>query len=171
MQVLLRKGGIREGTFQAREDTFLLFPTGFHTDEALLREGAAAPYLESLDWDPKAQPSFPIKSVAQVGCTLVDHGVHSSEIPWVPANFQVTRSTEQRACYMQVQSSFWTHDLRVFEALEELHIWSPAFKAKRLQARQRQPVTALLLRVWNLHQPIELQQDDAFWGCFSWGMV
>lgn len=66
VQVLLRKGGIREPVFAPPADTFLLFPTYFHTDKGLVKDGSAAPYEGTIDWDPKHQPAVPIKSVAQV---------------------------------------------------------------------------------------------------------
>jgi hypothetical protein len=66
VQVLLRKGGMREPVFSPRANTFLLFPTGFHTDEGLVKAGSASPYEGTIDWDPKQQLEVPIKSVAQV---------------------------------------------------------------------------------------------------------
>jgi hypothetical protein len=70
---------------------------------------------------------------------------------------------------LQLEDSFWTHDATVFDALNDMHIWAPSFKEKRLAVREGRPVTALLLRVWNFEAPVLLPQDKAFWGCFSWG--
>lgn len=41
LQVLFRKGGIREPTFQPKAKRFLLFPTAFHSDAQLLKPGVA----------------------------------------------------------------------------------------------------------------------------------
>jgi hypothetical protein len=41
LQVLFRKGGIREPTFQPKAKRFLLFPTAFHSDAQLLKHGVA----------------------------------------------------------------------------------------------------------------------------------
>lgn len=46
MQVLLRKGGIREPTFTPAAREFLLFPTAFHTDVQLLKPDSAAKYAK-----------------------------------------------------------------------------------------------------------------------------
>lgn len=42
--VLFRKGGIREPLFKPESKEFLLFPTGFHTDQQLLKDGVAGRY-------------------------------------------------------------------------------------------------------------------------------
>lgn len=36
--LVIRKGGIKEPTFRPAAAKFLLFPTGYHTDEDLLQE-------------------------------------------------------------------------------------------------------------------------------------
>ena len=41
LQVLFRRGGIREPRFQIRNCNFLLLPTAFHTEESLLKPAAA----------------------------------------------------------------------------------------------------------------------------------
>lgn len=46
MQVLLRKGGIREPTFTPKATRFLLFPTAFHTDAQLLKPGVAEQFQQ-----------------------------------------------------------------------------------------------------------------------------
>jgi hypothetical protein len=46
LQILLRKGGIREGAFKPQAKNFLLFPTVFHTEEPLLKPGAAQRYQQ-----------------------------------------------------------------------------------------------------------------------------
>jgi hypothetical protein len=69
---------------------------------------------------------------------------------------------------MQLVHTFVTNDGGVFEKLSDLHVWAPAFKEQRL-ARQGRSITAMLLRTWRLKQQIDLPQDAAYWGCFSWG--
>lgn len=46
LQVLFRRGGIREPRFRIQSKHFLLFPTAFHTEEHLLKPEAAARYAE-----------------------------------------------------------------------------------------------------------------------------
>lgn len=46
LQILLRKGGVREPTFRPAAATFLLFPTSFHSSTNLLTPAANAKYQE-----------------------------------------------------------------------------------------------------------------------------
>jgi hypothetical protein len=46
LQVLLRKGGIREPTFTPKAQQFLLFPTVFHSEAQLLKPGIAERYQQ-----------------------------------------------------------------------------------------------------------------------------
>jgi hypothetical protein len=70
---------------------------------------------------------------------------------------------------MQVEEQFTTEERDGLNSLHSLHIWTDEFLAKRFGNKQK-PITALLLRVWQFDEPITLPQDDAYWGCFSWGM-
>lgn len=65
-QVLLRRGGIREGAFKCGDAKFLLFPTGYHTDPELCKPGTATPYVQNLNWDPKHAEHVPIHGMAEV---------------------------------------------------------------------------------------------------------
>lgn len=46
MQVLLRKGGIKEPKFVPQASSFVLFPTSFHTQGALLKPGVSERYQQ-----------------------------------------------------------------------------------------------------------------------------
>ena len=46
MQILLRKGGIREPAFNLEADKFFLIPNTFHSDSNLLKPGADAKYCQ-----------------------------------------------------------------------------------------------------------------------------
>ena len=55
LQILLRKGGIKDPTFKPQAKNFLLFPTVFHTEEPLLKAGVAQRYQQVrhgplIDW-------------------------------------------------------------------------------------------------------------------------
>ncbi|GBF95180.1 hypothetical protein Rsub_07893 [Raphidocelis subcapitata] len=64
--ILIRKGGIKEPKFVPEAAAFLLFPTSFHTDQQLLKPGAASKYREALDLDPKQLPAVPLAQYAEV---------------------------------------------------------------------------------------------------------
>lgn len=70
---------------------------------------------------------------------------------------------------MQVEEQFTTEYRDVFKRLDSLHIWTDEFLAKRL-GKKEQPITALLLRVWQFEEPITVPQREDYWGCFSWGV-
>ena len=46
LQVLLRKGGIREANFSLQADHFWLFPNSFHSKANSLKRGAANKYSQ-----------------------------------------------------------------------------------------------------------------------------
>ena len=57
----------------------------------------------------------------------------------------------------------------MLQHLSALHTWAGGFAERRLQLSRDATLTALLLRVWNLQEPLALQQSPDYWGCFSWG--
>jgi len=70
--------------------------------------------------------------------------------------------------FVQVTGAWQTEDTGLLTALDDLHIWTPAFVEARLKWRARQPLTLLELRAWRLPQPLQLQiAAGDFWGCFS----
>ena len=70
---------------------------------------------------------------------------------------------------VQVEAAYTTQDVSVLTALDKHHIWSDT----RLKWRGQQPITVLLLpsRVCSLSHPVQLPQNDKYWGCFSWGVL
>jgi hypothetical protein len=64
--VLLRKGGIKEPTFTPRSPAFILFPTAFHTDAALLRPEAQTRYAAECAFDPRNDPILSFSVIAEV---------------------------------------------------------------------------------------------------------
>jgi hypothetical protein len=71
---------------------------------------------------------------------------------------------------MQVEAQFTTEDKDAFNRLDSLHIWTDSFLAQRLGQKQ-QPITALLLRVWQFEEAVTVPQDNSYWGCFSRGAL
>jgi hypothetical protein len=64
--ILIRKGGIREPTFVPEARAFLLFPTSFHTDQQLLKPGAAERYGAAVALEPRQLPAVPLAQYAEV---------------------------------------------------------------------------------------------------------
>lgn len=59
--------------------------------------------------------------------------------------------------------------MSVLRELDPLHIWSAELAGTRLAPAPARPIHVLLLRVHNLRRAVDLAQDTALWGCFSWG--
>lgn len=71
-------------------------------------------------------------------------------------------------CVAQVDRAYTTKDTNILQILDDFHIWGAGFAEKRLKWRAQQPITVMLLRVWNFEQPMYVRQDESLWGCFSW---
>lgn len=87
--VLLRKGGVREPRFTPPARRFLLFPTAFHSDGALLQPGAAERHAAAMALDPKGVEIIPIAQYVEVtgAWTLSDARVLEALAPllvWGP---------------------------------------------------------------------------------------
>ncbi|KAA8999679.1 DUF1802 family protein [Paenibacillus spiritus] len=54
------------------------------------------------------------------------------------------------------------------EALYPYHIWTKEMAAERLRWKPREPLHALLLRVYRLDQPLEIPVHPEYGGCRSW---
>ncbi|KAJ9523220.1 hypothetical protein QJQ45_024006 [Haematococcus lacustris] len=73
LQILVRKGGIREPTFKPPTDQFILFPTSFHSDQELLKPGVGERYTSALALEPKQQSVLELSSWVQVTGAWVSH--------------------------------------------------------------------------------------------------
>lgn len=175
LQVLLRKGGIKEPTFRPAAREFLLFPTAFHTDAQLLKPAAAAKYAQ-VRWAGRAAGRCEVGGGAHTllcSPAASAHLFHSALPLHCAAN-----STEpsHRPCpalppqairfdpkaqpqlefsvFARVTGAWTTFDSRVLELLDGLHVWTPAFLEARLRWRERQPITVLELRAYRRAQAL-----------------
>lgn len=71
-QVLLRKGGIREKGFKPQSTHFLLMPTAFHVDAAVLAPGAAERYRKA------SRPILVTLQSVSIRCCLCQLCLYSS---------------------------------------------------------------------------------------------
>lgn len=71
-------------------------------------------------------------------------------------------------CVAEITGAWHTQDPHILTALHHHHIWSEAFIDTRLRWRPKQVITALELRCRQLQQPLVVQNDAKYWGCFSW---
>ncbi len=72
------------------------------------------------------------------------------------------------ARWCQVTDVFELRDDETLVSLSPFHIWTDDYAQKRLHWRPKQPLTVLLLRVYELQQPQAVPVLDEFVGCKSW---
>jgi hypothetical protein len=70
--------------------------------------------------------------------------------------------------YAEIVDSHPIADPAALEAIDPLHILSPAYAAERLRWRRTQPLWVLVLRVWRLEPPPVLAVTAEHGGCVSW---
>ena len=70
--------------------------------------------------------------------------------------------------FCQVTDSFEVRDEEALERIAPYHIWTTDYAGKRLHWRPKQPLTVVLLRVYELQQPQALPVLEEYVGCKSW---
>ena len=70
--------------------------------------------------------------------------------------------------FCQVTDKFELRDEATLDSISPSHIWSDEYARKRLHWRPKQPLTAALLRVYELQQPQTLPVMPEYSGCKSW---
>ena len=68
----------------------------------------------------------------------------------------------------QVHRAFTVSELEELQALTPHHIWSEEYAEKRLRWRPRQPLTAMVLRVYRLETAARVRMLPRYAGCKSW---
>jgi len=53
-------------------------------------------------------------------------------------------------------------------ALDPFHIWTNDFADVRLHWKKKKPLHILFARVYRLHEPVEIDVEEAYKGCKSW---
>ncbi len=67
-----------------------------------------------------------------------------------------------------VTHSFLIDDPEIINNLLPYHIWNEKFISDRLKFKPKQPLNILLLRVYNLPQPVTISYSQEYSGCRSW---
>jgi hypothetical protein len=70
--------------------------------------------------------------------------------------------------YAQVHDAFPVREQAELDALAPHHIWSDAYATQRLRWRPAQALTAIVLRVWRLAEPVSVPWRPEYSGCKSW---
>jgi hypothetical protein len=70
--------------------------------------------------------------------------------------------------YAQLHEDIELLDEEKLKSLYPHHIWTNEFAAERLKWKKKLPLHVLLLRVYQLEQPVEIPMLDEYGGCKSW---
>ena len=70
--------------------------------------------------------------------------------------------------YAEITQVLSVNTLETLQALQPYHIWNEQMVRDRLKWKASQPLSVLLLRVYNLPQPLSMTYDSSYGGCKSW---
>lgn len=139
--LLLRKGGImeyRQG-FEIKHNKFLLFPTFEHQSKEYIQPD----YIDNLDIILQHQLTDPYHPTANSG-------------------------RNKLTLYAKVIDVKEVGDKSIIRKLEKYHIWNDRYVNLRMDYNPKKPMSVLLLRVYKMNNPIEVDIIPEWAGCRSW---
>ena len=139
--LLLRKGGIteyRQG-FKIKHNKFLLFPTFEHQSKEYIQPD----YIDNLDIILQHQLTDPYRPTANSG-------------------------RNKLTLYAKVIDVKEVGDKSIIRKLEKYHIWNDRYINLRMDYNPKKPISVLLLRVYKMNNPIEVDIKPEWAGCRSW---
>lgn len=139
--LLLRKGGImeyRQG-FEIKHNKFLLFPTFEHQSKEYIQPD----YIDNLDIILQHQLTDPYHPTANSG-------------------------RNKLTLYAEVIDVKEVNDKSLIRKLEKYHIWNDRYVNLRMDYNPKKPMSVLLLRVYKMNNPIEVDIIPEWAGCRSW---
>lgn len=139
--LLLRKGGImeyRQG-FEIKHNKFLLFPTFEHQSKEYIQPD----YIDNLD-------------------IILQH--HLTD-PYHPTPNSGRNKLNLYAKVIDVKE---VGDKSIIRKLEKYHIWNDRYVNLRMDYNPKKPISVLLLRVYKMNNPIEVDIIPEWAGCRSW---
>lgn len=163
MQILLRKGGIRESSFKLPAKRFLLLPNAFHCQENLLKQEMRDKYAKVRFCSCESRR---LKKLSDMLC-------NNRDTPHIQELLRDPKKDEELLLEFaaEITGTWMTTDQERVNALGDLHIWSRAYVDNRFAWRQRTPVTVLELRCSRLKEPFRLRNTAQLWGCFSFADI
>ena len=142
--LLLRKGGIMEYKqgFEIKHNKFLLFPTFEHQSKEYIQPD----YIDNLDIILQHQLTHPYHPTANSG-------------------------RNKLTLYAKVIDVKEVNDKSIIRKLEKYHIWNDRYVNSRMDYNPKKPISVLLLRVYKMNNPIEVDIIPEWAGCRSWVSV
>ncbi|OXM84233.1 DUF1802 family protein [Paenibacillus rigui] len=71
-------------------------------------------------------------------------------------------------CYAELAEDILIEDKEQLDKLGDLHIWTDTFAEERLKWKRTKPLHLMLLRVYELDEPVKLPILSSYIGCKSW---
>ncbi len=139
--LLLRKGGImeyRQG-FEIKHNKFLLFPTFEHQSKEYIQPD----YINNLD-------------------IILQHHLNT------PCHPTANSGRNKITSYARVIDVKEVNDKSILRKLEKYHIWNDRYVNLRMDYNPKKPISVLLLRVYKMNNPLEVDIKREWAGCRSW---
>jgi hypothetical protein len=76
--------------------------------------------------------------------------------------------TTRMTCYAEAKDIRVTTDRALLKRLERFHIWNETYVNARMDYNPSKPMSVILVRVFRLDTPIEVQNLQEWAGCRSW---
>lgn len=70
--------------------------------------------------------------------------------------------------YAEVTDDIEINDQETLDKLRDCHIWTDTFAEERLKWKRKKPLHLLLMKVYELEEPVYAPMRDAYNGCKSW---
>ena len=70
--------------------------------------------------------------------------------------------------YGEITHTFTVNNLETLEQLEPYHVWNRQMVSDRFNWKPQKPIQILLIRVFNLPQPVPIPYHQSYGGCKSW---
>ena len=142
--LLLRKGGILEYKqgFEIKHNKFLLFPTFEHQSKEYIQPD----YIDNID------------IILQYQLTNHYHPTTNS-------------GRNKLTLYAEVIDVKEVNDKSLIRKLEKYHIWNDRYVNLRMDYNPKKPMSVLLLRVYKMNNPLEVDIRPEWAGCRSWVSV
>ena len=86
-------------------------------------------------------------------------------------NIPINRPVDNRntiTAYAKAVEVRETNDERVLQQLRKFHIWNDHYVSIRLNYNPKRPMSVILLRVYKMSKPLEIENRPEFAGCKSW---
>lgn len=90
------------------------------------------------------------------------------EIDRTLVGWSLENTTVKLTAYAEVAEDIEVIDQEELNKLAPFHTWTDQFAEERLKWKKKNPLHVLLLRVYKLEQPVEINIAPEYLGCKSW---